>query len=81
MSFLQLNENDASSMYIKHSFQLGKFVVNDEPLDVDELEESDPDDAELELDDSTFCFSLTAFRTAAPAAFFCACCSSSALNA
>lgn len=35
MSFLQLNENDASSMYIKHSFQLGKFVVNDEPLDVD----------------------------------------------
>jgi hypothetical protein len=35
MSFLQLNENDASGMYIKHSFQLGKFVVNDEPLDVE----------------------------------------------
>jgi len=35
MSFLQLNENDSASMYIKHSFQLGKFVVNDEPLDVD----------------------------------------------
>ena len=35
MSFLQLNENDGASMYMKHSFQLGKFVSNDEPLDVD----------------------------------------------
>ena len=35
MSFLQLNENDSASMYIKHSFQLGKFLVNDEPVDVD----------------------------------------------
>ena len=35
MSFLQLNENDSASMYIKHSFQLGKFVVSDEPLEVD----------------------------------------------
>jgi hypothetical protein len=35
MSFLQLNESDGASMYIKHSFQIGKFVSNDEPLDID----------------------------------------------
>lgn len=55
--------------------------THDAPLDVDELDEPDPDDAELELDDSTFIFALIAFRTAASAAFFCVFCSSSALSA
>jgi len=32
MSFLQL-ENESDGLYIKHHYQLGKFVVNDEPVD------------------------------------------------
>jgi hypothetical protein len=34
MSFLQLS-NESDGLYIKHHYQLGKFVVNDEPVDFD----------------------------------------------
>ena len=40
-SFLQLNESEGNSLYIKHSFAMGKFVTNngegDEPLQFEHL--------------------------------------------